>query len=506
MKKLGLILLSFCSWFSALAQNPSIHYDTIYSEILQEKRPLQIYFPKNYQPGSASKFDAVYVLDGEWNTSLTSTVHNFLAYAKFVPQDIIIIGINNPTRNNVNMRDRDFTPTHTDYGPVSGGADKFLDFIKDELVPYIHKTYPAKKEGSTLYGTSLGGLFALYAFLMEPHLFKSYLTVEPSLWWDNNYLTGFAAKKMDDFEALNNTVWIASRDGKDFEQMGIKGIDSVFRKKGPSGLVWKSVGYPDETHFSAIWKGIYDGLKFSYTGHLKEGNIRINPMNGIVLKDKPFRLLCYNSAADSTMRYTTDGTSPTLASSRLRRENLLALTDSKTLTVKSFSPREEFNYTSTGRFEVGNSLPSLAKPKGVKSGGLRYMYYEGDWEVVPDLKKLKPQRSGLADKNFDLNNLSNSTSFVCILKGYLEITEAGYYTFEMESHEGTKVYVGDLLVIGHNNVENFGERFITPLNKGFHLLTIEYFHKKGGRALKPVYLMPDGKNDYEIPLDVLYSR
>lgn len=504
MKKLFLILLSICSWATTHAQ--TIHHDTIYSKILQEKRSIQIHFPKNYQPGSANKFDAVYVLDGEWNTSLTSTVYNFLAYAKFVPQDIIIIGINNPSQGDINLRDRDFTPTHTDYGPVSGGAEKFLAFIKDELMPYIQKTYPAKKEGSTLYGTSLGGLFTLYAFLMEPHLFKSYLTVEPSLWWDNYYLTGFAAKKLGELNNLNNTFWIASRDGKDFQQMGVKGMDSVFRKSAPSGLVWKAVGYPDETHFSTIWKGIYDGLKFSYTGHLREGNIRINPMNGIVLKDKPFRLACYNSAADSLIHYTLDGTDPTPVSSKLKRENLLAFSDSKTLTVRSFSPREEFNYEMKGDFVVGSTLPSLPKPRGVKPGGLHYVYYEGDWDVVPDLKRLKPQRSGIAGKDFNLGSLSGSTNFACILSGFLEITEAGYYTFEMESHEGTKIYLSDQLIIGNNNVPNFGERFIVPLEKGFYSFRVEYFRKKGGMALKPVYIMPDGKNDYQIPLEVLYSR
>jgi hypothetical protein len=445
-------------------------------------------------------------LDGEWNTSLTSTVYNFLAFAKFVPQDLIIIGINNSSKNNINLRDRDFTPTNTEYGPVSGGGKNFLSFIKNELLPYIQENYPAKKEGSTLYGTSLGGLFVLYAFLMEPQLFKSYLTVEPSLWWDHNYLAGLASKKLNEMKSLNNTLWISSRDGIALQQMGINSIDSVLRHNAPPGLLWKTVGYANETHFSAIWKGIYDGLKFSYTGHLIEGNIRINPMNGIVLKGKPFRLSCYNLSADSLLRYTNDGTFPLWTSSRLKRENLMAFPDSKTLTVRSFSPREEFNYVSTGHFEVGRILPARAKPKGAKSGGLRYSYYEGDWNAVPDLKTLKPVRSGIADKDFDINKLSNSTDFVCELNGYLEITEEGYYTFEMESHDGTTVYVGDKLVIGNKNVENFGERFIMPLDKGFYSFTIKYYHKKGGKPLKPVYIMPDGKNDYQIPLEVLYSR
>ena len=506
MKKRCLILFSVCLWCTARAQIQLVQYDTIYSEILQEKRPLQIHFPKNYQPDSVNKFDAVYVLDGEWNTHLMVTVHNFQAYAKFVPQDILIIGISNPSKREVNMRDRDFTPTHTGYGPVSGGAEKFFACLKEELMPYVQKTYPAKKEGSTLYGTSLGGLFALYAFLMEPQLFKSYLTVEPSLWWDNQHIIGFAAKKLDEFKDLNNTVWIASRDGKDYHRMGIHAMDSLLRESAPPGLRWKSIGYPDETHFSAIWKGIYDGLKFSYTGHLKEGNILINPMNGIVLKDRPFHLACYNSEADSLMRYTIDGTSPALSSNRLNSENSFFFSHSTTLTIKSFSPRKAFNYTRTGHFEVGSTLPPMARPKGIMPGGLRYAYYEGDWEDVPDLERLKPQRSGLAGEGFDLDTFSSETNFVCILSGYLEITEAGYYTFEMQRHEGTKVYIGDRLIIGNNNVPNFGERFITPLDKGFYSFKVEYFHKIGGQPLKPVYMMPDGKNDYKIPLEALYSH
>ncbi len=76
----------------------------------------------------------------------------------------------------------------------------------------------------------------------------------------------------------------------------------------------------------------------------------------------------------------------------------------------------------------------------------------------------------------------------------------------MESHDGTSVYVGDKRVIGNENVENFGERFILPLEKGFYRFTVRYFRKNGGKPLKPVYIMPDGKNDYQIPLEVLYSR
>jgi predicted alpha/beta superfamily hydrolase len=74
---------------------------------------------------------------------------------EFLPE-LIIVGIPNM---NLGFRERDFTPTHV--SGLSGGADKFLAFLKSELIPYIEKTYPAKADGNTLYGGSLAGLFVL---------------------------------------------------------------------------------------------------------------------------------------------------------------------------------------------------------------------------------------------------------------------------------------------------------------------------------------------------------
>ena len=47
--------------------------------------------------------------------------------------------------------------------------------------------------------------------------------------------------------------------------MGIAQFESLLVLKAPKNLHWKVASYPNETHFSAIWKGIYDGLKFTYT-------------------------------------------------------------------------------------------------------------------------------------------------------------------------------------------------------------------------------------------------
>ncbi len=266
MRVLIFILLPYCFFLSTSvwSQEYVAQPDSLYSAHLKEQRQIQVIFPEKYDPNLKENYDVFYVLDGEWNTSLSETVLHFLGYGQFVPTNMMIVSIPNLYKNDVNMRDRDFTPTQVKNRDISGGANDFLLFLK-ELVAYIDEKYPTNSENSVLYGTSLGGLFAIYTYLHEPTLFKSYITVEPALHWDNEHLNKVATRKLPKITETNSTLWISSRDGKDFKDMGIAKLESILSKKAPKGLHWKVATYPNETHFSAIWKGIFDGLKFTYT-------------------------------------------------------------------------------------------------------------------------------------------------------------------------------------------------------------------------------------------------
>jgi len=267
----------------ARPQSAVIQADSLYSNILKEQRSIKVILPKKYDPGLADRFDVLYVLDGEWNTSLTEKVCEFLGFAKFIPANMIIVSVPNYYKNGTNMRERDFTPTSTENKDgkfwwmksslISGGAGNFLQFLKNELVPFVNRKYRTKPENNILYGTSSGGLFAIYAYLHEPTLFKSYLTVEPSLWWDKEYLTKIAPEKLKNRDGIRNTLWISSRDGSGLDEMGISSFNSLLTLKAPGDLQWKADAYPNETHFSAIWKGLYDGLKFTYVKSKTDGTL-----------------------------------------------------------------------------------------------------------------------------------------------------------------------------------------------------------------------------------------
>jgi len=189
MKKL--IVIMFLLPLAAQAQE--IIKDSIYSNTMKEQRKIEIVLPDDYKEGDGKRYDVVYVTDGEWNTKIVAQMQRFVQI-QFVPPQIIV-SLPNTYINGRNMRDRDLTPTHIDGNPVSGGADKYIAFIKTELVPYIEKKYPTTGQ-RTLEGGSLGGLFGLYTFFKEPDLFQSYMLADPAFWWDNGFLMKMAAEKL----------------------------------------------------------------------------------------------------------------------------------------------------------------------------------------------------------------------------------------------------------------------------------------------------------------------
>jgi predicted alpha/beta superfamily hydrolase len=484
---ISLILFLFLFYATGWSQEPGSIYDTVYSDILKEKRPIQINLPASYKPDSSARYDVLYVLDGEWNTSLAKTVRGFLEYGKFIPANIIIVGIPNLYRGNDNFRDRDFTPTPLNFSPMSGGAANFLSFIKNDLLPYMDKKYPTNKENNTLYGTSLGGLFALYAFFQEPSLFKSYLTVEPSLWWDDGYLNKLAIEKIGSLSNVQGTLWISSRNGAAYHQMGIAPLDSILQQNAPKNLDWKVETYPNETHFTAIWKGIYDGYKFSYRGMMPEGDFALDPMNGRLVKGKSFSLYCFNMDSENYIHYTTDGSEPTNTSQTLKPENHFSFSESTIVTIKSIGARKENDKTIRCQFIIDEKpMAAMAKPKKAKEGGLNYKYYKGDWNQLPDLSKIKPTAKGVAGKDFNVNKLDTQNGFACLLEGFIEVPKEGYYKVEVNGDHSCHVWVGQQLVIGNPAAQTTRENFMIYLQQGLYPYKVAYLYKKGDHPFSPV--------------------
>lgn len=155
---------------------------------------IQVGLPCNYDPAS-KKHETIYVLDGETDFSVVANQCQKIAACKGV-QNVIVVGIGYG-----NDRANDYTPTKTEMG--DGGAQKFMEFIKNELIPKMETDFGSDTARSkrVILGHSFGGLFAAYAFTLYNDVFGNYIILSPSIWYDNEVMLQYE----QDTRSLNKT-------------------------------------------------------------------------------------------------------------------------------------------------------------------------------------------------------------------------------------------------------------------------------------------------------------
>ena len=155
------------------------------SNILNEEREYWVSLPESYnnEGSSYKRYPVLIVLDGNAHFKSITGMVNYMSSGnngnRRIPE-MIVVAI-----QNVNRR-RDFTPdkTITKRANDSGGGDKFLSFLEDELIPELDQKYRTNQY-RILFGHSLGGLLATHAYMKEKTLFNSFIAVDPSFGtWD----------------------------------------------------------------------------------------------------------------------------------------------------------------------------------------------------------------------------------------------------------------------------------------------------------------------------------
>ena len=150
------------------------------SSVLNETVDIYVQLPFKYESefNQNYRYPVLYTLDAPVGLPLVSGVLAPLNGYNSAPQ-MIIVGISTSNRG------RDFTPTSDpNYEEHSGGADKYLTFIEQDVIPYIEKHYRTEKF-RILSGHSYGGLLVSHSFHKRPNLFQAHFANSPSVFWES---------------------------------------------------------------------------------------------------------------------------------------------------------------------------------------------------------------------------------------------------------------------------------------------------------------------------------
>lgn len=196
---------------------PATEVHTVFSEHVGTEFQVWIAHPvPGIMPFPPGPRRVLYVLDANlfFGTAVEMTRIMSQLYGELPP--LVVVGVAYPTDDPVlqaELRARDFTPSCDSgfeemakrlpgareptlpEGERLGGAARFLAFLRDELQPFVRETVSVSETGSTVFGSSLGGLFVLYALFSEPDTFDSYIATSPAIWWDGEAVLGLEAQR-----------------------------------------------------------------------------------------------------------------------------------------------------------------------------------------------------------------------------------------------------------------------------------------------------------------------
>jgi alpha-L-fucosidase len=199
------------------------------------------------------------------------------------------------------------------------------------------------------------------------------------------------------------------------------------------------------------------------------------------------------------IHYTIDGSTPTLSSPLY--ENKIELNETAAVKAGCFRDGKLVSGISEAEFRKVKPIPSLNIEE--TKNGISYKYYEGKWDLLPGFDSLKEIEEGII-QNINLQPKKSPNYFGFVYKGYIKIPEDGIYTFYTASDDGSRLYIGDTLLVDndgqHAIVEKNGR---IPLSKGFHPIRITFFESAGGEDLR-VYFNGPGMKKELIPDSILY--
>jgi predicted alpha/beta superfamily hydrolase len=211
----ALIVFFESGLYSSLSAQDFNLYNTqkkiIVSNSVEDTFHIFISLPDSYD-NSDKRYPVLYVLDGDIAFGIAASITRYLQIGENIPELIVVgIGYGALDKSAGEKRRRDYRPT------AKGGAENFLVFLKDKLIPYIDSSYRTVEGDRSISGYSIGGLFALYTLFTYPETFNRYIVGSPYLVWDNSSIYNYeenSSEKIGEMK-INLFISVGSEESED---------------------------------------------------------------------------------------------------------------------------------------------------------------------------------------------------------------------------------------------------------------------------------------------------
>ena len=184
------------------------------SEIYGMNREINIYVPQIPDWGKSyfkTPLSVLYVIDGglEQDFFHIAALSN-LTLINAERQPMIVVGVRTHNRR-PEITPKAFDPRYQG-GEFKdwGGSHTFRRHLTEEVKPFIQSRFDTDRQA--VIGESLAGLFILEMFLETPRAFDDYISISPSLWWDDRRLSKQAPALLEKHKMSDRRLYLTMAD------------------------------------------------------------------------------------------------------------------------------------------------------------------------------------------------------------------------------------------------------------------------------------------------------
>lgn len=224
-----------------------------------KKRTISVLLPPNYN--NDKTYPTLYMHDGQ-NLFLDNEAFNNEAWrVDEVNKEFIIVGIHSDD-NRLN----EYAPFYNKKYKKGGEGVNYINWIKNELIPYITKNYQTN-EIKYIAGSSLGSLISLYAIIKYPNLFNGAGLFSTSIWFNKRKMFKLVKKaNLDNFNIFLS-VGKLERTNKTKALLFVKDTKRLYKILNKKNLNLKLV-INKEKHHELSWRKTFI-LFYEYLTTLK---------------------------------------------------------------------------------------------------------------------------------------------------------------------------------------------------------------------------------------------